>query len=110
MPQIVRIETRRNRQCEDLPCMWVLHYHYAMLCLRLLHLMIQSTLCHVLNIHVDGENQIFTRQWLALLAASCVALRIQRCQHVTGSSMQIVVERTLQPAQPGIVRTYVTEY
>ncbi len=70
---------------------------------------IESALGHELNIFVDGENQVFSRVRLALLAVQHVAAGIERGEHAAGNTVQIAVELALHSSQTIVIGAHVSQ-
>ena len=107
---IVGVEAGRDGEREDLSGVRVLDDDGAVGRLDLGDLGIEGLLGHVLDVGVDGEDEILAGQGLTDGGPEHVAAGVDRGHHVAGDAVQLVVELHLKPAESVVVGADVAEH
>ena len=76
----------------------------------LLHRRFQFALRDVLDLLVDGQDDVLARLGLLLDAAKPFAVGVHRDQHAPGLAAQFVVVLALDPAQPFVIHAHVAQH
>ena len=71
---------------------------------------IERTLRHELDVLVNGENQVFSRVGLALLAVQNMAAGIDRGEHAAWHAVEILVVFALYSPQTVVIRAHVSQH
>ena len=108
--KIVGIEGGANRQRENLAGIWILDNDGAIRGMGTFERGIERTLRHELDVLVDGENQVFSRVGLALLAVQNMPAGIDRGEHAAGHTVEILVEFALHASQTIVIGAHVAQH
>ncbi len=110
MAKVVGIEGGANGQGENLAGLRILNNHRAIEGMGALERGLERALSHELDILVDGQDQVFSRVRLTLLAVQHVPAGIERGKHATGDTVQVAIELALHSTQTIVIGAHVSQH